>query len=219
MTTKRFSAVIFDLDGTLADTLQDLADATNWGLGQLNQPVHPLQNYRYLVGAGRRELCRLALREENRHLIDQLETLMTDYYAKHCFDATKPYAGIVEMLKTLSSQGVRLAILSNKPQDFVELTIKTLFGDFHFDHVLGDGPTLPRKPDPAGAKLIAEKFGLPPEQIAYVGDTSIDMQTANRAGMYAIGVTWGFRDRQELEEHGAKTIIDCPGELLPLIIG
>ncbi len=219
MTTKRFSAVIFDLDGTLADTLQDLADATNWGLVQLNQPVHPLQNYRYLVGAGRRELCRLALREENRNLIDQLENLMTDYYAKHCFDATRPYAGIAEMLEKLSKQGVRLTVLTNKPQDFAELTIKTLFGDFQFDMVLGDTPELPRKPDPAGAKFIAEKLGLSREQIAYVGDTSIDMQTANRAGMYAIGVTWGFRDRQELEEHGARSIIDCPDELLPLIIG
>jgi phosphoglycolate phosphatase len=175
-------------------------------------------NYRYLVGAGRRELCRLALREENRSLIDELENFMTEYYAKHCFDATKPYPGVIQVLEKLSKQGVRLTVLTNKPQEFADLTIKTLFGDFKFDIVLGDKPNLPRKPDPAGAKLIAQELGLTVEQIAYVGDTLIDMQTANRAGMYAIGVTWGFRDRQELEEHGAKVIIDQPEELYSIVV-
>jgi len=209
----KYPGVIFDLDGTLADTLQDLADATNWGLTQLGQPTHTLNDYRYLVGAGRRELCKLALPADRHDLIDTLSELMTDYYAKHCFDTTRPYPGIADLLKKLSGRGVRLTVLSNKPQPFVELTMQRLFGEFTFDAVMGDRDGLPRKPDPTGALMIANELKLPPEKIAYVGDTRIDMQTANRAGMTAIGVTWGFRDRKELEENGADIIVNTPHEL------
>jgi len=214
-----FAAVVFDLDGTLADTLQDLADATNWGLSQLGFPVHPLPSYRYMVGAGRTELCRRALPVDRQDLVEKLATMMTDYYAKHCFDTTRPYPGIIELLRKLAGDGIKLAVLSNKPQSFVELTMKTLFGDFHFDQVLGDGPELPRKPDPSGALLIAKRLGIATDRFAYVGDTSIDMETANRAGMYAIGVSWGFRERQELMDSGAKVIVITCDELYEVIVG
>jgi phosphoglycolate phosphatase len=209
----KYPAVIFDLDGTLADTLKDLADATNWALAQFNLPPHPLESYRYLVGEGRTQLCRKALPQDRQDLTDELARLMTEYYSQHCFDYSRPYPGIPELLERLTARGVRLTVLSNKPQPFVELTMKKLFGEFHFDIVMGDTPDMPRKPDPSGAILIAQRLGLSPEKIAYVGDTSIDMQTANRAGMPAVGVTWGFRDRQELAEYGAKFIVDSPDEL------
>jgi phosphoglycolate phosphatase len=212
----KYPAVIFDLDGTLADTLKDLADATNWALAQFNLPPHPLESYRYLVGEGRTQLCRRALPQDRQELTDELARLMTEYYGQHCFDYSRPYPGIPDLLKKLTARGIRLTVLSNKPQPFVELTMKKLFGEFHFDIILGDKPDMPRKPDPAGAILIAQHLGLAPEIIAYVGDTSIDMQTANRAGMPAIGVSWGFRDREELIEHGAKFIVDTPEELLKI---
>jgi phosphoglycolate phosphatase len=214
----RFSAVIFDLDGTLADTLKDLADATNWGLRQLGFPEHSLSEYRYLVGSGRTELCRLALPKDRQELVEKLVNLMTGYYADHCFDSSQLYSGIVETLTELNQKGVRLAVLSNKPQDFVELTVKKLLSQFQFDVVIGDRQDIPRKPDPEGAKQIAAALKLSPDKIAYVGDTLIDMQTANRAGMYAVGVSWGFRDREELIEHGAKIIIATPTQLLPIRI-
>jgi phosphoglycolate phosphatase len=212
----KYPAVIFDLDGTLADTLKDLADATNWALAQFNLPPHPLESYRYLVGEGRTQLCRKALPPDRQDLTDEIARLMTEYYGKHCFDYTRPYPGIVAMLTKLSALGVKLTVLSNKPQNFVELTMKKLFGEFHFEVVLGDKPDLPRKPDPAGAILIAQQLELAPEKIAYVGDTSTDMQTATRAGMPAVGVSWGFRDRKELLEHGAKIIVDTPEELFKI---
>ncbi|MFA5864951.1 MAG: HAD family hydrolase [Phycisphaerae bacterium] len=215
----RYPAVIFDLDGTLADTLKDLADATNWGLAKLGQPQHRLDNYRYLVGTGRTELCRKALPENRQDLVEQLIVLMTDYYAKHCFDTTLPYPGIEDLLNNLSAQNIKLAVLSNKPQNFVELTLERLFGRFRFSAVVGDCDDKPRKPDPTGALSIAKALKLPPQQIAYVGDTSTDMQTANRAKMFAIGVSWGFRERQELIDHGANVIVDTPDALYRVLTG
>lgn len=215
----RFAAVIFDLDGTLADTLQDLADATNWGLTQLKQPPHPVASYKLLVGAGRTELCRRALAADRQDLVPELATLMSDYYGKHCFDFTRPYPGIPDLLDRLAVRGIQLAILSNKPQNFVELTMDTLFRGRTFAAVVGDVDGMPRKPDPAGALRIAQALRIPPADIAYVGDTSIDMETANRAGMYAIGVSWGFRERDELIGSGARVVVDTAEDLYREING
>lgn len=215
----RFPAVIFDLDGTLIDSLRDLAEATNWGLKQLGLPTHPVEAYRYMVGMGRHELCRRAAGNENEERVDRLSTLMTRHYSEHCLDHSRPYEGIVDMLKELQGVGLKMGILSNKPQNFVDLTVRTLLGQFVFDAVIGDRDGLERKPDPQGALLIAETFGLPPASVAYVGDTSIDMDTANRAGMVALGVTWGFRTRAELEEANAHQIAETPDELYRILAG
>jgi phosphoglycolate phosphatase len=209
----KYPAVIFDLDGTLADTIKDLADATNWGLARLNLPPHPVERYKLMVGAGRTELCRRAAGPDHQDKVGQLAQLMTQYYGEHCFDFTRPYPGIMELLRKLSARSIRLAVLSNKPQPFVQLTMEKLFGEFSFAAVVGDLEGMPRKPDPAGAILIAQKLRLDPAQIAYVGDTAIDMETANRAGMYAVGVSWGFRERKELVQAGAKVIVDTPQDL------
>jgi phosphoglycolate phosphatase len=215
----KHAAVIFDLDGTLADTLKDLADATNWALEQLHQPIHPLEKYRYFVGSGRTELCNRALPADRQDLLEDCCRLMSEYYGKHCFDYTQLYPGITELVKKLRLAGLKVAVLSNKPHEFVVQTINLLFPDFHFDLLYGDRPNVPRKPDPAGALAIAKEFSLPPERIAYVGDTSIDMDTANRAGMFAIGVSWGFREREELMEHHARVIVDTMDELYHSIAG
>ncbi len=213
----KFLAVIFDLDGTLADTLEDLANATNWALEQLGLPTHGIEEYRYLVGSGRTELCRRAIPAERQDLLDQTIQLMTQYYADHCFDTTRLYPGIADAVKSLSARGLKIAVLSNKPHDFVGVTINRLFGDFKFDILQGDADHLPRKPDPTGALQIARKLQVDPNRIAYVGDTCIDMETANRAGMYAIGVLWGFRDRKELEESGARIVVQTAQELYQAI--
>jgi phosphoglycolate phosphatase len=215
----KFDAAIFDLDGTLADTLEDLADATNWGLKKLGLPTHPVVDYRYFVGSGRTELCRRVLPKDKSDLLEKTIEYMSEYYQKHCFDKTKVYPGVAEMLKKLSAKGIKLAVLSNKPHDFVLLTMKKLFAGFNFDLLFGDRDGIPRKPDPAGAIEIAKELKISPARIAYVGDTSIDMQTANRAGMYAIGVSWGFRDRPELIESGSKIIVDTADELYNVIAG
>jgi len=208
-----YPGVIFDLDGTLANTLQDLAGATNFALGQLDMPTWPLERYKYMVGDGRAALCRRALPPDRQDLTDQLCTLMTDYYTDHCFDNTHLYPGIEQMLISLRQINVKLGVLSNKPQAFVDLTVRKLLGTIKFDAVIGDNDHIARKPDPAGALMVAGIFALPPEAIAYVGDTSIDMTTANRAGMVAVGATWGFRDREELARSGARTIVDTTDQL------
>jgi len=215
----RFPAVIFDLDGTLADTLQDLAEATNWGLAQLGLPNHPTDDYRYMVGMGRTELCRRALPDDQQEHTDRLCSMMTEYYSEHCFDHTRLYPGTDELLSKLKTNGVKLAVLSNKPQNFVDLTVNRLIGTERFDLVLGESETTGRKPDPRGALMIATKLSVPAEEFAYVGDTSIDMETAVRAKMLPIGVTWGFRDRAELEEAGARIIVDGPDELYRVLTG
>jgi phosphoglycolate phosphatase len=214
-----YIAAIFDLDGTLADTLQDLADATNWALEQLDQPTHPLEKYRYMVGSGRTELMSRALPAEREDLLDESIRLMSEYYGRHCFDTTKLYPGIVELLRKLQADGLKVAVLSNKPHEFVVQTLERLFPDFKFDAQYGDREDVPRKPDPTGVLRIAKEFDIEPKDIAYVGDTSIDMDTANGAGMFAIGVSWGFRDRQELIDHGAKVIVDTAEELYRAITG
>jgi phosphoglycolate phosphatase len=217
--TPKYVAVIFDLDGTLADTLRDLADATNYALEKLQLPTHPLDAYRYFVGSGRMELCRKALPADRQDLLEDCRRLFSEYYTQHCFDYTKLYPGIADMLHRLKQSGLKIAVLSNKPHEFVSQTLELLLPDFQFDLLSGDRPEIPRKPDPTGAIMIAKEFGLQPGKIAYVGDTSIDMDTANRAGMFAIGVSWGFRDRQELIEHHASVIVDTMEELYRAIVG
>jgi phosphoglycolate phosphatase len=215
----KYDAAIFDLDGTLADSLDDLADATNWGLVQLGMPMHHVTDYRYLVGEGRTELCRRALPADRQDLLEKLISLMSQRYEKHCFDKTRLYPGIAPMLRKLADLGIKLAVLSNKPHEFVILTMAKLFPDFKFDMLAGDRDGVPRKPDPTGAIEISNGFGIPPTRIAYVGDTKVDMETANRAGMFAIGVSWGFRDRDELIESGSKIIVDTADELFQVIAG
>jgi len=213
-TNHRFRAVLFDLDGTMLDTLADLANAMNWALAKLACPEHPLPAYRYMVGSGRRALVQAALPSDRQELLEQAENLMTEYYTEHCFDNSRHYNGIPELLRQLSARDIPLAILSNKPDNFTKLTVEKLLVDFRFAIVQGETDALPRKPNPAAALHIAKLLKLSPDDLLYLGDTSIDMQTAVSAGMYPVGVTWGFREADELLQAGAKTLIDHPQQLM-----
>lgn len=214
-----YSAVVFDLDGTLLDSLADIAHAANEVLVELGMPPHELDAYRYLVGEGVKVLFERAVPAEKREpaWIDRCVAGFRRTYERHWNQRSRPYEGIAELLDGLVQRGKRLAVLSNKPQEFTERCVREFFAAWPFDLVLGQREGIPRKPDPAGAIEIARRWNLAPAACLYLGDTSIDMQTAVRAGMHAVGVLWGFRPRQELEEHGAAAIVAHPREVLTLV--
>lgn len=209
-----FRAILFDLDGTLADTLADLANAVNWMLEQLGCPTHPVAAYRYMVGEGARTLCTRALPSDKPHLLDEAIRMFRQRYGEHCFDLTTLYPGVADLAAQLHSDGYRLAVLSNKPDDFTKKTIAYYFKPSPFDLVRGQLPGGPLKPDPATALNVAAELAVPPAQWLYLGDTNTDMRTAHAAGMFPVGVLWGFRDREELEASGAALVLSEPCELL-----
>lgn len=212
-----YRAVMFDLDGTLADTLADIAAAANHALTQLERPTHDVATYRYLAGQGLESLMVDALGPDHRHLVERGMEIFRSYYAEHDMDHTGPYDGIPDLLDELEMLDMRLAVLSNKPDPATQRLMRTAFPRWDFDAVLGHREGSPLKPDPASAVEITQRLGIAPEAWLYVGDTRVDMETATRAGMFAVGVLWGFRDEPELRESGAKAIIRYPAELMGLL--
>ncbi len=212
-----FRAVLFDLDGTLADTLADLANATNSALEQLGCPPHPVDAYRKMVGDGVRQLCARALPKDKQGLVEEALILVRKQYEEHCFDLTRLYDGIPALVIELHHRGLKLAVLSNKPDDFTNRMIEHYFTPLPFEIVRGQRPGVPLKPDPAAALQIAEELGVPPQNWLYLGDTNTDMRTAKAAGMQPVGVMWGFRKRKELVEAGAEFLIAKPNELLSIL--
>jgi len=210
-------ALIFDLDGTLSDSLEDIGVAMNAALAQYGLPEHPLDAYNHFVGAGIETLARRAAPESPKvALADLVEAFRTHYRAAG-YPRTKPYDGIPEMLEALQQKGLKVAVLSNKREDFTRPIVKRQFGDYPFVDVRGERQGVPRKPDPQAALELAQVMGLPPAEIAFVGDTGIDMKTAVSSGMLPVGVLWGFRGRDELVEAGAKHLLSKPAELLDVI--
>ena len=212
-------AVIFDLDGTLLNTLQDIVNTLNTVLALHHYPVHTVDECRFLVGHGMRELIKKALPEEagTPEIIDlMLKDLMT-HYADNWNRHSRPYPGISTMLDTLSEHGIKKAILSNKADHFTRLCAEELLKEWHFDVVMGHHSAIAHKPDPEGALLVARMLQEEPASILYVGDSGIDMLTATRAGMYPLGVLWGFRPESELLEFGAKALVQRPEEILALL--
>jgi len=218
-TAIEFQAVIFDLDGTLLDTLADLADSANAALGRLGFSPHPIDSYRYFVGEGRDVLAERALPPASRSQenVASVATGITEEYRRRWADKTTPYPQIPSMLDKLQELELQMAVLSNKPQDFVELAVDRFLGRWSFDAVLGHNTEIPLKPDPAGALHIARLLAIEPARFVYVGDTNVDMFTANSAGMFAVGAMWGFRSADELQRSGAKVIIDKPTDLLDIV--
>ncbi len=213
-----YSSVLFDLDGTLLDTLDDLADSMNNSLAERNFPTHPVEAYKNFVGDGVEMLVRRSLGDAcEDKLVAILLADMRAQYARRWDNKTKPYDGICEMLTSLLQKGLKLAVLSNKPDDFTKLCVERFLGDFKFDIIQGVSEECPPKPDPSGAFMVAKSFGVKPENFIYLGDTDTDMKTANAVGMFPVGVTWGFRPPEELLESGAKTLINHPSELLKII--
>jgi phosphoglycolate phosphatase len=216
----RYRAILFDLDGTLLDTLEDLADATNAAMERFGWPVHELEAYRYFVGNGMRMLVRRAMpatAASDEQAVDRACEVFREIYATNWHAKTHPYDGVPEMLDGLRQRNVPPAVLSNKPDDFTKLCVGKLLGSWQFAVVRGARDDTPRKPHPAGALAVADELDIPPGEWLYVGDTGTDMRTAAAAGMYPVGVTWGFRTERELRDNGAGTLISRPGDLLELL--
>lgn len=215
MTTKR--AVLFDLDGTLLDSLEDIGDAMNAVLAAAGHPTHSMRAYRTLVGEGARELARRAL---PKHAQGELEDTLARYkahYRANLVVKSKPYDGIVSMLEALARASIPMAIVTNKPHDVANAIVERVFTAHRFTHVIGQREGHPHKPHPEGALSIARALSITPEHCFFVGDTDTDMKTARAAHMRGIGVTWGFRDRAELAANGAHVIVDRPDEILETV--
>jgi phosphoglycolate phosphatase len=214
-----FQAVLFDLDGTLIDSLEDIAAAANQALRECGYPVHPAAAYRQFVGEGVRMLFRRALapQEATEEMLAALSAGFARCYEKHWNQATRPYPGIEELLLALGARGLALAVLSNKPDAFTQRCVAHYFPGHRFAAVQGQIEGTPRKPDPAGALQVARRAGAEAARVVYVGDSATDMQTAVRAGMYPVGVGWGFRQVAELVGSGAARVINAPAELLEIV--
>lgn len=214
-----YKAVLFDLDGTLLDTLEDIASSANRVLGSFGFPQHELEAYKYFVGEGREALVMRILPSGHRDAatVAKVVACIDSDYGQHWADATHPYDGIPELLQGLAARGIRMAVLSNKPDDSTKLMVSRLLAHGRFEMVLGSRPSVPQKPDPAAALEIAGCLGISPSEFLYLGDTNTDMETAQAAGMCPIGALWGFRTADELLASGAKALILSPTDLLKIL--
>ena len=214
-----YKAVLFDLDGTLLDTIDDIGDALNRVLEQNGFPTHKMDAYSRFVGDGATNLIIRALPEDKR--IDAiirpcLDTFLEDY-GKNWNVKTRPYEGIPELLDVLTTRRLKMAVLSNKPHRYTKKCMDGFLSAWNFDVVFGQRDDVPRKPDPAGALEIAEQLNISPSNFLYLGDTETDVKTSIAAGMFPVGVLWGFRSSEELQESGAKVLIKRPLEALDLL--
>lgn len=207
---------IFDLDGTLLNTVEDLGNATNYALEQCGFPTYPINSYYQMVGRGIYNMFRIALPSEysNEENVQKMASYFIPYYDEHKCDFTRPYDGIPEMLRNITGRGVRLAVASNKYQDGAEKLVHHFFGDYEFVKILGQREGQPIKPDPAIVdQILAEVPYISKAETVYVGDSNVDMQTGANAKVRTIGVSWGFRGREELAAYHPSAIIDTPEDL------
>ncbi len=212
-------AVIFDLDGTLIDSLHDLGNAVNKALSDLGYPQHEINKYKNYIGGGTEAMVTRALPEDKRNESNIKGCLrrFNEIYEKEFNVETTLYEDIPSLLDKLAQKNKKLSILTNKPIEFTKKYVEAHLGHWNFEMVIGQIDGTPRKPDPTGANKIIDKLGIDPSKIVYLGDTSVDMLTAVNAGMYPVGVLWGFRDKEELLSNGASSIIEKPLELIDLI--
>ena len=211
--------MLFDLDGTLLDTLQDLANSVNNVLVRSGFPPHEVEDYKYFVGSGMKNTITQALPEDQRDQanVDELYAQMEEEYSKNWRENTRPYPGIPELLDALIASGIKMSILSNKPQGSTEQMVSALLAQWHFEIVAGAQSSIPLKPDPSAALQIAKQINISPLEFVYLGDSAIDMKTAVAAEMYPVGALWGFRTENELLSAGAQQLINEPTHLLSII--
>lgn len=216
---KKYRTVIFDLDGTLLDTLQDLTDSVNYALEKYGYPLHTLEEVRFMVGNGVRLLMERAVPKGlSEQEFESIFACFKEHYDIHCNDHTHPYDGIPELLHTLKERGYSLAIVSNKVDSAVK-TLRTLYFNDTIEVAIGEKEGIRRKPAPDTAVTALQELGASAEDAVYVGDSDVDIQTAANAGMDCISVSWGFRDTAFLQAHGASRIIDHPSQLSQLLCG
>lgn len=209
-------AVLFDLDGTLTNTLDDIADAMNRALRMHGLPEWPVDAYRYLVGNGAKILARRAVREEQQ-LAPSVQRAYQAYYETHTQVKTQPYEGVAELLAALQAKKLPMAVFSNKPDADTKNVVAHFFPETRWAAVRGQVEGVPVKPDPAGALAVASAMGVSPEEVLYVGDTGTDMSCALNAGMHPVGALWGFRTAQELTESGAEGLAAHPLDVLKFL--
>lgn len=220
--TKPFAHVIFDLDGTLLNTLADLANACNHTCEVMGWPTFPQDRYRYKVGNGMLKLIERIMPAElvgDQAAFDTAYATFTPYYATHKEDNTAPYPGIPSMLDTMREAGLTLAVLTNKDHSAAAPLIEKYFGDERFAAVQGRVDAFPPKPEAPITRHVMEQIGAAPETTLYVGDSNVDVQCGHNASLKVAGVTWGFRGREELESEGADFIATTPDELLAIALG
>lgn len=210
--------IIFDLDGTLLNTIEDLANACNYSLSTLGYKTHEVEKYKTFVGNGRYKLIERMLPEGNRNVenIEKALKLFDYYYEKHMIDMTKPYEGIIDILDKLIDKEINIAVVSNKPHEFTTEVVKSYFGN-RFKVVYGHKKDTKEKPDPWAVIEVINEFNVNKEECLYVGDSEVDINTAKNAGVKSVGVEWGFRGRDELEKAGANYIIENPEEILGIL--
>ena len=214
-----YSGVIFDLDGTLLNTLEDIVDSMNTVLSRFGFPEHSIESYKYFIGEGMEKLVSRCLPADQRDtsVVTRCVTAMREEYGKRWFNKTHSYDGIPELLDLLTVRGIKLAILSNKPDEFTKVVVAKFLPRWKFELVVGSKPSVPKKPDPKAALEIAAALELPSSEILFLGDSSIDMETATASNMYSVGVLWGFRTADELRASGAKALLAKPADLVKLL--
>lgn len=208
--------VIFDLDGTLANSIEDIADSMNIVLTEKGFPTYDYDTYKTFVGRGLKSLVENALPDSvnDTPTIESCFNRLMSIYNENCIVKTCLYPGIAELLTELQKRNIKIGVFSNKANELTQKVVKVLLADWTLEMVIGADGDIPRKPNPKGAILISSKMRISTEEIMYVGDSGIDMQTAENASMYAAGVLWGFRDMEELLENGAKVLLENPMDLL-----
>lgn len=212
--------VIFDLDGTILNTISDLGTAANYALSKNGFPTHSLASYPFFVGNGVKKLIERTLPEDARkeETVDMLLADFKSYYNDHLAVFTKPYDGIVELMHNLKERGIKMAVASNKYQLAVDAIVSTYFSDIDFVSSEGQKDSVPIKPDPSIVFAILEKAGISKQETLYVGDSGVDMETARRACVDSVGVTWGFRQEKELKDSFATFIVDKPSKILDIAV-
>lgn len=211
---------IFDLDGTLLNTIKDLGEAVNYALDRNGFHTHSIASYPFFVGNGVKRLIERSLPEDERKKSSVVKQMLVDfkeYYNEHNTILTKPYEGIPELLHQLQEQGVQLAVASNKYQQATDKIINHFFPDINFVAVQGQSDDIPVKPDPSIVFMILAQARMPKQDTLFIGDSGIDMETARRACVDSVGVTWGFRPVKELVEYNANVIINRPQDIIPII--
>ncbi|MBP1747999.1 MAG: family hydrolase [Deltaproteobacteria bacterium] len=215
----RYNGVIFDLDGTLVNSLEDIADSMNAVLKTYGFPTHAVDEYKSFVGRGMTHLVISSLPEDARDeaRIALCRDAMLAEYGVNYLNKTRPYDGIIDLVTELSRMNIERAVFSNKVDHLTKKIVAELFPDCHFAIILGSGPELPEKPDPKGVLAISSRVKIAPENLIYVGDSDVDMQTARNAGMSPAGALWGFRTKEELISNGAEYLLHHPMDLLPIL--